>query len=68
MIKPVKEVFREQFWRELQAAHKVSQEKASVSNSDAVILHLADYHRRNHAVDEERSKNQRSYGKILWQR
>jgi len=67
MIKTIREVFKEQFWRELSAAHKASQEKASVSNSDAVVLHLSDYHRSPHATDEKGSKDPRSNGEILWQ-
>ncbi len=59
MIKPIREVFKEQFWRELSAAQKASQEKASVSNSDAVVLHLSDYHRRTHATDKERKDKRR---------
>jgi hypothetical protein len=56
MIKPVNEVFKEQFWRELQASHKAAQEKrekitVESANQDAVILHLRGKDERKHTAD-----------------
>lgn len=55
MLKPVHEVFKERFWRELQASHKAAQEtqqKVTVANAyqDAVVLHLKGKDERKHTT------------------
>lgn len=61
MIKPANEVFREQFWRELQASHKAAQETrekitVETANHDAVVLHLKGKHERKHSTNKDSSK------------
>lgn len=45
-LKPIREVFADKFWRELQASHKVAQDRvvqvnAVTAQQDAVVLHLS---------------------------
>lgn len=55
MIKSVSEVFKEQFWRELQASHKAASENRAkvtveTANQDAVVLHLRGNDERKHTA------------------
>lgn len=59
-IKPIKQTFQEQFWRELQAAHKAGHSEAVKkqyrTHQDAVILSLSIMNQRKpNATDKKRS-------------
>ena len=59
-IKPIKQSFQEQFWRDIQAARKVGHDEAVkqqfCKHQDAVILSLSIMNQRNrHAAKQKRS-------------
>jgi hypothetical protein len=72
-LKPIREVFQNSFWRELQASHKAAQERAVqvnavTANQDAAILHLSTANRKDYAANEKGFKDTGGYGEILRQR
>ena len=67
--KPVKDLFAEQFWRELQAAHNQAHKNSyDKVVRDAKLFETMLLRESNYAADEERSQNSRVDGKVLRER